>query len=771
MDKNEKKKAAMLLVILGGILWGGVASIMGMKNGEGKPDTEETVLPQQKADAEAGSEKTYESSEDLGLEMLNEPVRMREEKIGELEGDFGQIWHVGDQQEILTMGDRFNIWTLEDAGLQPETVCEFPEGGFARYAFLDREGHIWSLWTKEGQEDSALIQYDRESGEKLCEIELKTDDVQIQAEIVQNMYVDDDWIYIVNKEQADQYALMVFDHDGQLACVKENVRDMEWIEDGRLLLYCNRPNNRLVEVCVENGQIAEKSAKAVEMTGSASRLHYASDEGAAYLLTGNEIIGLQLEEEDAQPEKLMSFSGDALGISADYAAADFYVSEDGTVFVLYYVYGGERIGREIWRYEMVEQQEREQVLTVSIAYPMPVLDAAVKFYEEKYPDRQVKLEPAYRSLEEYQEYSEGYMESMAVRLMTGDYGDILLSSHGVYSWDKLAGDAFEDLSGWITETENYENLDKNILKAAQVQGRLSGVPVALNHTYYVANRELALAADQNGDGELTWSELLKQAASWEEEETGYSLFGSGNQVELSDLLASNLYDLIDPGKKTMDLKQEWFLDLMRLYKQVYDSYDLSVPETVFVPDEAHVLFEGMDKGAMLYRVQQFTRGRITGSFSKDAEFFYEDEAACGCNFMMLKDIAGEQNANYSDFPMLFFSLNPAAKERQAALDFLEILLSEKVQERLDYNLLPVSESARKNRLEQAKRSGVPLTEREFDLFYESMENTVSQVAWLYSYGYYLADLNEAMQAYVDGRLELEDAVAQAEQKIWIRMNE
>lgn len=752
------------------LLLGGGAGIAGMMKEKALPGTDNATLS-----AKDVAKTDYESVEaESGASVLDassESMQMREEKIGELDGDFGNIWRVGERQMVLTMRDHFAVWTLEDAALQSEPDCIFPEGGFALYAFLDAGGDIWCLWQIEGQQSAMLIQYDVETGEKLSEIALMADGIQLRQENVQKMYADDEWIYLINKAETDQYELLVFDHNGELSCVKDNVRDMEWLENGRLLLYCGKPGNQLLEVDIEKGEIKEKFIKTVEMAGRASRLHSAADGRTAYLLTGDGIIGLQLEEDNAQPEKLMSFSGDALEISADYTATDFYVSEAGDIYVLYAVYGGERIGREIWRYESVEQQEREMVLTVSIAYPMTVLDAAVKVYEKKYPDRQVKLEAAYKSLEEYQEYSDGYTESMAVRLMTGDYGDVLLSSHGIYGWDMLAGDAFEDLSDWIAGTENYENLNQNIIEAVKVEGRLNGVPVALSHSYYVANREQVVEADQNGDGKLTWSELLNQAVSWEENETGYYIFGTAAEAELGNMLASNIFDLIDPGKKTVELRQEWFLELMKLFKQVHQLSALSAPQMAYDPDESHVLFIGLDRGATLTEVAQFSRGRSMGSLEKDALFFYEDEAACECEFMRLKGIDGERNANYSDFPMLFFSLNPAAKERQAALDFLEVLLSEEVQRRLEYNLIPVSADARRDRLEQAKKSGVPLTDGELERFYEDTEEMLGQIEWLYSYGYYLNDLGEAMQSYVDGRLELEDAVAQAEQKIWIRMNE
>lgn len=768
MDKKEKKKAFILLVVLFALLVGGAAFAAGMMKEKEQPGTDNVSLSV-KNDAETDCESGEEELD--VLDTSSESMRMREEKVGELDGDFGNIWSVGEQQMILTMREGFAVWSLEDASLQSEPDCSFPEGGFAWYAFLDADGNIWCLWQIEGQESPVLIQYDADTGNMLSEIALMEDGIQLRQENVRKMYADSEWIYLINRAETDQFELAVFDHNGELSCVKDDVMDMEWLENGRLLIYCSKTGSRLLEVDIENGEIKEKSKKTIELLGRASMIHSAADGKTVYLLTGDEITGVSMEEENAQPEKLMSFLGDALEISGDYMARDFFAEKTGTVYVVYDVFGGEKIGKEIWRYEAVEQQERERVLTVSVAYPMAILDAAVKVYEQKYPDRQVKLETAYKSLEEYQEYSDGYTESMAVRLMTGDYGDVLLSSHGIYGWDMLAGDAFEDLSDWIAGTENYENLNQNIIEAVKVEGRLNGVPVALSHSYYVANREQVVEADQNGDGKLTWSELLNQAVSWEENETGYYIFGTAAEAELGNMLASNIFDLIDPGKKTVELRQEWFLELMKLFKQVHQLSALSAPQMAYDPDESHVLFIGLDRGATLTEVAQFSRGRSMGSLEKDALSFYEDEAACECEFMRLKGIDGERNANYSDFPMLFFSLNPAAKERQAALDFLEVLLSEEVQRRLEYNLIPVSAGARRDRLEQAKKSGVPLTDGELERFYEDTEEMLGQIEWLYSYGYYLNDLGEAMQSYVDGRLELEDAVAQAEQKIWIRMNE
>lgn len=501
-------------------------------------------------------------------------------------------------------------------------------------------------------------------------------------------------------------------------------------------------------------------------------MRYDADQRTAYFLMAGRIVRMRMDGEEGEAETLLNLSANALEASGQHSPADFFVNGDGSICVLYNVFGGEAIGKEIYRYDFYEKEDAEETLTVTLPHRMDIVDTAVLLYEEKYPDRTVEVETFYEDEAQYLEYSAAYAEKMAARVMAGDYGDILLSSYGVYSMEIMGTDAFLDLSDWIQSAENYENLDQGMVEAAKVQGALRGVPVALGHSYYIANEQMAEAADKDRDGYLSWTELLDQALLWDAQgERENYLFGQPWQFSLVEMLNVNIPDLIDPAEKTMELEQEWFLELMRKWKQVSRLPQAAAPERPIDPDSSHLFAIGLDQGAMLAQVQHISRGHATGSMEKDAQKYCRDEAACGSSLTMLKGIRGEKNRNLTDFPRLFFSVNPAGENRESALEFLEVLLSEKVQERLDYSLIPVSKKARYERLVRAKESGAPVSDEELERFYHLLEGTCEQIDGLYSYSFYLEDLLEAMEAYVGDELTLEQAISQAEEKIRLRMYE
>ena len=519
----------------------------------------------------------------------------------------------------------------------------------------------------------------------------------------------------------------------------------------------------------------KKEAEAIQKLPAAvfiEKMMYAEQEAAFYLLTEQGVERLDIKAKEPRTESLLSFTADALQVEKDAVPTDFSVGTDGRITVLYLLFGEETIRKELWRYETVGAETGEQVLTVTMPYEIELVNRAVKLYESKYPGRRVELETSYRDEEEYLEYSSAYTEKMTVKLLTGAYGDVLLSSHGIYSLDKLMTDTFVDVTDWVKTVDNYGNLDHGLLEAAMVDGTMRGVPVAISHSYYLANEALVQQADRDGNGMLTWSEMLDQAIAWEEQgvENNY-LFGWESEYSLLNMLSANLYDLIDPVAKTMDLRQEWFLQLMEKWKEVDRNPHKGVPIPYADRGESRFDRSGMKDGAMLTQQQQMIEGKASQSLAQEARLFWENREESGLELRLLKGIAGEKNRNYDDFPILFFSVNPFGSQQQMALDFLEVLLSEEIQDRMDYQWSPVSRQARENRLVQAEKSGVPLSKERLEEYYRQLEETCSQVDWLYSYSYYLADLEQEMQEYVAGRCSLEEAVSRAEEKIWIRMNE
>lgn len=779
MRKEEKIKIILLSVILLLVILMGIWLISGKlqkdsNSGERHRPQKKTVAEEKANDFSQREESAEESADkEESSDTDVKQTRIREEKSGEITGDWENMWETKEGMRILTYRDNLTIWSAENGKLLEEVESKVLWDYEVHFGFLDREGKIWVL-CKDKEAKNILLELEGAEGKIVQRLELTGDESASLGNRIENISIDEKGIYIASWDQGKDSSekLNVYTGSGEYVSTEEGIRDFVWMEEGKLLTYESKEGSHLeILKMTDEGMITEER-KPLKMKGKAAKVRCNGDRKEVYLLTAKGIEKVITVEDELETEAVLVFSSDAMQISADYNPVDFYVDDKGRMRVLYLVYGGKIIGKELFQYESYEIQESTECLTITMPYEIPLVNTAVNLYEKKYPNRQVKVETNYRNEAEYHEYSSAYSEKMSVRLMAGDYGDIILSSHGIYSMDRLMTDTFLDLTDWITTTENYENLDKGMLEAAKVKGTLRGIPVAVSHSYMLANEDMVQAADQNGDGQLTWSELLQQAFYWQEKGISEKyLFGQQNEFSLMSMLSSNIYDLVDPVEKTMELRQDWFLALMENWKRAENLSCVAMPEELGNPSEEVIYAAAMKNGAMLSTIRHINEGQARGRLEKNALLYDQIQEQAGTELQMLKGIAGEKNRNFDDFPMLFFSVNPVSRNQEIALDFLEVLLSEEVQQRMDYNLIPLSKEAREERLIQAKKSGVPLPDEQLEQFYEQLEQTCEQIDWMYSYSYYLTDLFSEMQAYVDGKYSLDEAISRAEEKIWIRMNE
>lgn len=359
---------------------------------------------------------------------------------------------------------------------------------------------------------------------------------------------------------------------------------------------------------------------------------------------------------------------------------------------------------------------------------------------------------------------------MAARLLTGDYGDVILSSYGIYTRDVLATDTFEDLTDWIKSQDNYKDLNENAIKAAEVDGVLRGVPAALASSYYIGNEELVKEADTDQNGALTWSEILNQGLKWKEGgNTEHYLFDSLESFTLSNIVYSNIYDLVDLKNKKVDIRQEWFLDLIDQWKKMQSTEICGVPGEDFDPTMQTWTGYAFQHGAMLGAGRFDLTDSDTPSL-QDMQDFYLDEERAGVSFCMLNGISGEKNTNYMAFPRYFFSVNNTSEKKTEAEDFLAILLSEEIQKKVPRNLMPLNKKALDYLVEVDQEYGSNLSYEQIKEYYEMKEALLDQADWMYSYlcG---QDLCDALEKYATGKVSLDSALDEAEEKMWMRINE
>ena len=124
----------------------------------------------------------------------------------------------------------------------------------------------------------------------------------------------------------------------------------------------------------------------------------------------------------------------------------------------------------------------------------------------------------YMSREELQANHQEYKDQLAIRVMAGDVGDlVMVTGSGLDEKTVTDTDAFADVSGYLEDCPFKEELDFNLPETLRgADGAIRAVPVAISPDYYLLNetlwKELGSPFDPNG---VTWMELLDMARSEE----------------------------------------------------------------------------------------------------------------------------------------------------------------------------------------------------------------------------------------------------------------
>lgn len=759
MKKVDKKVCFLLLLLIVILVAGG---LFFSRKGKNTVDDllPETTEEQNRADEEYQSEVTDSNVE----------IRYQSEKIYAYTGDGGDyVWNVNGEPEILSLSGNFQEISLIAGKLIREQVCDFSEVSsedIYRCYFMSQQGEIWMAGTSADKEHYTIWQYDEEQKKLQQKIVLekpKDEENPYEVQFVKKLILNEAYIYLL-ADTENGTCLWIYDWEGKLVYEESAVYDVD-VPDLNTVIAGK--GNSIEKLVVTDGNIIKQWQKDLEDNMSTiRRVNCDSQNNRILIQTMDEILVTDMEA-SKMPEVIFDFQRDTLDISQDFLAVNCWVDTDDNVYIGYWDFENELINKMIYRFTPYQKQAAtEESITVTLPFPIDIVNIAAEKYEEKYPGRSVQIDTAYISEEEWHSNSSIYGEQMTARMMTGDYGDILLASYGVYSRDVLNTDTFMDLTEWIKTVDNYQNLNQNIIEAQKVEGVLRGIPLAMDYGVWYADRTFMKTADKNQDGNLTWSEVLDEAISWPNQD-GTSQYLFLVPYGLETIVTTNIYDLVDLTEKKIDIRQEWFLDLIQKWMAVNDAGSL-----VSHVEEDNSYEENKARRCKIYQVDMVEEGKIARKLFSEAWRYYEldQNPENGIDYVMLAGISGEKNRNFMAFPRLFFAVNNMSEKKEAVLEFLEVLLSDEVQERIDYGLIPLSNAVLQKQFEEAKQTKEGLTEKQLEDYYNNKVKIINQVDWMYGY-LCSGDLCEALDAYVEGKLTLEEALDQAEEKMWIRLNE
>lgn len=300
-------------------------------------------------------------------------------------------------------------------------------------------------------------------------------------------------------------------------------------------------------------------------------------------------------------------------------------------------------------------------LTITAPYVVESLESSIRLYQQQHPEVQVVWDVQYVSREELGANLLEYRDQLAIRIMTGDVGDlVMVTGSGLDEKTVTDTDAFADVSGYLEDCPFKEELDSNLPETLRGEdGAIRAVPVAISPDYCLLNEtlweELGSPFDPN---QVTWMELLDLALEWKEAGTGLSLYAGSGQTEsalLTDLLLANLYAGEQPdGGVQMD--QPYLRELLTKWKELQGTTYLARSDG--------------DVGKALFS----EKPAISGYFADQFYHMADRASKYGVSLRAVSKPKGETWKKQQGYAFCW-AVSGSSKRQEAAWDFLQFIIS------------------------------------------------------------------------------------------------
>lgn len=341
----------------------------------------------------------------------------------------------------------------------------------------------------------------------------------------------------------------------------ENITSFCFGGDGSLYLLVGEPGGSTHDYSVtkysleQNTELWKISLNPSEMSlpyWMPQSLSY-TDGGGLFLLYGYEKKLLWLDPETGEAQLLVDLDSDVAGLENGWTgsgSALLSCAVDGQNRLyfnsLYFDYSDQE-NPVYWRDLYALEPDRVEVdpadvvtLTITAPYKVDSVAAAARNYLRDHPEVELVWDTQFISREELQKNSMEYKDQIALRVMTGDVGDlVMVTGSGLGTEAMTETDAFADLSGYLDACPFRDELPDPLLHSLRGKdGTIRGLPLGIKPSYYVWNQELLdeLRIDPHT---VTWSQLLNLALEWrdqgtdlslEVQEAGIGMYGSIEQI-------------------------------------------------------------------------------------------------------------------------------------------------------------------------------------------------------------------------------------------------
>ncbi len=501
-----------------------------------------------------------------------------------------------------------------------------------------------------------------------------------------------------------------------------------------------------------------------------------TDGGGLFLLYGYEKKLLQVSLETGEAQLLVDLESDVAGLDNWIGGDRTYSScaVDGQNRLYFNCFSFDVSDKEnpvYWRNLYVLEPDRIHVdpadmvtLTITAPYQVDSIAAAARNYLRDHPEVELVWDTQFLSREELQKNATEYKDQIALRVMTGDVGDlVMVTGSGLGTETMTETDAFADLSGYLDACPFRDELPDNLLEPLRGEdGAIRGLPLGVRPNYYVWNQELL--DELNIDPyTVTWSQLLDLALRWKEQGTdlsleisdaGIGMYGSKEQI-VQDILLGNLYDL-PQANGSVQLDQPYLRQLLEKFKALSGSTQLLRSDGN--ASKALILSGGMDSGYVSDLVRRMEMAEDKHGLRLQAAPYPLGEVS-------------EKRQGYA----FCWAISQRSKNQEAAWEFLQYLASADamtLESSYSYtrDTLPANTAAQERYLEYYKSQwkGQGSDPEQMEAHFRQMQKAMNVPYARFDQitGWYSAVV-EPLGQYVSDELTLDEAMEQADSN-WAR---
>lgn len=565
----------------------------------------------------------------------------------------------------------------------------------------------------------------------------------------------------------------------EAAATWENIKSFCFGEDGSLYLLVMEPdglsfNRSLVKYSPEQQtdlwRVSLEPGDFAYRYWQPSGISY-TEGGGLFLLYGYEKKLLWVDPATGEAQLLVDLESDVAGldnwIGGDRTYSSCAVDGQNRLYFNCLSFDvSDKDNPVYWRNLYVLEPDRAEVnpadvvtLTITAPYQVESVAAAARNYLRDHPEVELVWDTQFLSREELQKNAMEYKDQIALRLMTGDVGDlVMVTGSGLGTETMTETDAFADLSGYLDACPFREELPDNLLEPLRGEdGAVRGLPLGALPTYYVWNQELL---DELGIDPytVTWSQLLDLALEWKEQGTdlsleisdaGIGMYGSQEQI-FQDILLANLYDP-PQANGSVRLDQPYLRQLLEKFKALSGSTQLLRSDGD--ASKALILSGGMDNGNVSDRVHRIEMATSNHGIRLQAAPYPLGEMS-------------EKRQGYA----FCWAISQRSKNQGAAWEFLQYLVSADamtLESSYSYtrDTLPANTAAQERYLEYYKPQwkGQGSDPEQMEAHFRQMQKAmnVPYVRFDQITGWYPA-VAEPLGQYVSDELTLDEAMEQAD---------